>query len=1365
MADTETKIRLTAVDDATRTLNSIRSSIKDLTGDFGRLGGALSAIGITGALAGLGAMVKSAIDTAAAMQELSQKTGIATKELTALDYAMRREGVSTEAFGKAMQQLSKNMVEAGDASSKAGQLFKVLGVDVNAGPREALLKLSDAFQALPDGATKSAVAMELLGKAGTDLIPALNNGAAGIREMEEEARKLGLTFDQDMGKAAKEFGDKLFALQESSKKLGIVLANETLPGLTRIATAMREAAAESGLLEAAWVGLGGVISEALGLNDDDAQKAKKRAREIREELEELRKLDKGGPGLLERIIGADQTEKIRAKIKQLELELEALAKKAPSADAPAGPDPAVGRRLADDTARVLRGGAGETARATQELSEFAKAFENLRAKLEGAAAGLNADFLKNLGLLNTALLSGNVTLAEHAALFGQLIKLQPAYIEAEKRRLALAESVSKALEDGLRAHRQSIEAIDSQTKAEQLANDTRGMTRSAIQDLIIARLEEEQAILRASGAMELDIELLQQEIDARKKLRDAIRTGEGQENATREQTKALQEQQRVWDDLSSAAGDFFADLVMNGRSAFDNLKRFVKSLLADMIALFAKRWILNLAAGGSVLGSAGNALASTVSGGGSSNILGTALSAGGNWLSGTSMLTGAANWLGGAGSSFATLGTFADFAAGWSGAMQGISVSAMEGATAMTQFGATMQGLAGTLGIFAAVVIAGIAAMKFWKDGWRDMPAFGESAGGFHPMVNDSRVINRLLQAIGFSDRDAFTMSGGPIMSRLWGHRARQNDAMGVRGTVGPFSITGENWQDWSQRGGLFRSDIRGTDVAAFTTDQQAFFANFLRPITSIVEALGERYGVDPRQTLAGYSRDFNLQLNENGEMLSDEKLSELFGNLFGEVLRDQVSAMLEAGGDLRLADYVKDLKGSGEEITAAVQKVLSLLGAIDALGEAIEVLEGGPIVALQKQLDAMNKRVEKANEALDKAFTSGNPEEVLAAEQELAAAIMDRYNAEIKMVRDLQAAIRQTEEAAYQFALNIAARINATGGNRDIGAIAMNRATALRAGIGGNAPTSFQLQDLQGYVGAIDTWYNARRDAIMRDAQAQAAAANAVYQAQASAAQARVSALEKELDLARSFQDLVDRTTEMLREMSLSSMNPLPITGRLALAGDEVTAARTAFQTASGQDRAAAANKLLDALVRQRDLGMEAFARPSQEWQDLYNSIVREIAGIQEEAKPAAERAIELQAQIVEAQLQANRYAAMTADASAIAAGAMQALDEEARSYYEFAETEAVRLFGIQRQEQQALLATITGGMEPNFFIAQRSAEIVAELRGMRQDLRTWASTRPPPASGSNTQAGERGASDERFVVDTVVKNARVLKRAFEVA
>jgi hypothetical protein len=155
--------------------------------------------------------------------------------------------------------------------------------------------------------------------------------------------------------------------------------------------------------------------------------------------------------------------------------------------------------------------------------------------------------------------------------------------------------------------------------------------------------------------------------------------------------------------------------------------------------------------------------------------------------------------------------------------------------------------------------------------------------------------------------------------------------------------------------------------------------------------------------------------------------------------------------------------------------------------------------------------------------------------------------------------------------------------------------------------------------VGAIDTWYQSRSEQIQHDAQAQAAQQQAIAQAGAATAQARIDALNSELQLAQQFQGLVDRTTQMLTDMKLGSTNPASVFERLQLSQEDVASLRSSYESASGTNKVDAANKLLDALDREKQLGMEAYSdgRPSKEWQDLYNSIVSEITQVQTDAMP----------------------------------------------------------------------------------------------------------------------------------------------------
>jgi hypothetical protein len=61
-------------------------------------------------------------------------------------------------------------------------------------------------------------------------------------------------------------------------------------------------------------------------------------------------------------------------------------------------------------------------------------------------------------------------------------------------------------------------------------------------------------------------------------------------------TQTLSDQVGVWNQLADAAGGFAAAMTHSVGSAFDFLRNQAKQLLADLVSLFAKRWVLNLGA-------------------------------------------------------------------------------------------------------------------------------------------------------------------------------------------------------------------------------------------------------------------------------------------------------------------------------------------------------------------------------------------------------------------------------------------------------------------------------------------------------------------------------------------------------------------------------------------------------------------------------------------------------------------------------------------------------------------------------------------------------------------------------------------------
>ncbi|HRI92161.1 MAG TPA: phage tail protein [Accumulibacter sp.] len=293
MTQDRAQLLITAVDQTRSAFDSIRGNLAKLGDESNRVKGLLAGLGVSLSVAGFATMIKSAIDAADQLNKLSQKIGISVEALSTLRFAAQLSDISLETLQKGIKGLSQNIAEANTGIGDGAQVFEALGVSVkNAdgtmkSTEAVLLQVADVFANLEDGAVKTALAVKLFGKSGMDMIPFLNQGAAGISQLTAEAERLGLKLTTETARSAEAFNDNLTALKASSSSLGIALARDFLPELTNITNAMREAANEAGTLKALWVGLGGVGN--LIFNGTEIKRARDEVARIQELVDSTRK--------------------------------------------------------------------------------------------------------------------------------------------------------------------------------------------------------------------------------------------------------------------------------------------------------------------------------------------------------------------------------------------------------------------------------------------------------------------------------------------------------------------------------------------------------------------------------------------------------------------------------------------------------------------------------------------------------------------------------------------------------------------------------------------------------------------------------------------------------------------------------------------------------------------------------------------------------------------------------------------------------------------------------------------------------------------------------------------------------------------
>lgn len=192
------------------------------------IGTAVSVVG-----AGVATALRSAINTADDMGEMAQKLGVPVESLTALKHAAKVLGVEFEGLQAGLLRLSRGMADSPEKFEKLG--ISVKGANGELRPTADVLKdLADRFQTMPDGAEKTALAMDLFGKSGAAMIPMLNAGSAGITGLMEEARKMGLVISQETADSAGRFNENLDRLAGAASGLAMIMAAHLAPVLERI---------------------------------------------------------------------------------------------------------------------------------------------------------------------------------------------------------------------------------------------------------------------------------------------------------------------------------------------------------------------------------------------------------------------------------------------------------------------------------------------------------------------------------------------------------------------------------------------------------------------------------------------------------------------------------------------------------------------------------------------------------------------------------------------------------------------------------------------------------------------------------------------------------------------------------------------------------------------------------------------------------------------------------------------------------------------------------------------------------------------------------------------------------------------------
>jgi lambda family phage tail tape measure protein len=197
----------------------------------------IAVIGAAAALSTLGVAVKKSIDNMDSMSKSAQRVGTSTENFSTLAFAAKLSDIQVDQLTKTLGKLYQAEGLAVNASSAQAKVFKGLGIDIkdhngNLKDSVTLLKeFADKYQKAAGSPAFMAAGMQLFGRQFQNLVPLLKDGSAGIEELQQQAKSLGIEISTGAGQQAELFNDNLNRLGAAVEGIVNAVSVSLLPVL------------------------------------------------------------------------------------------------------------------------------------------------------------------------------------------------------------------------------------------------------------------------------------------------------------------------------------------------------------------------------------------------------------------------------------------------------------------------------------------------------------------------------------------------------------------------------------------------------------------------------------------------------------------------------------------------------------------------------------------------------------------------------------------------------------------------------------------------------------------------------------------------------------------------------------------------------------------------------------------------------------------------------------------------------------------------------------------------------------------------------------------------------------------------------
>jgi hypothetical protein len=228
-----------------RGLNAASAKIKAFGAGIQSLGTKMLAAG-TAIAAPLAIAVKSFSSMGDAVAKMSKRTGVAVETLSAWGFAAERAGADIAAVETGIKRMQRTINDSVTGNKAAADALAAVGLSARdlqgLAPEEQFRLLAASVNDIEDPTKKAALAMELFGRSGADLIPFFSE----MKDGEAAARKFGRTISAMDARNAEAVNDALGDLIGQVKALSFAAGAALAPEIKKVSEAMRESVQRAG---------------------------------------------------------------------------------------------------------------------------------------------------------------------------------------------------------------------------------------------------------------------------------------------------------------------------------------------------------------------------------------------------------------------------------------------------------------------------------------------------------------------------------------------------------------------------------------------------------------------------------------------------------------------------------------------------------------------------------------------------------------------------------------------------------------------------------------------------------------------------------------------------------------------------------------------------------------------------------------------------------------------------------------------------------------------------------------------------------------------------------------------------------------